>query len=349
VKKLFSTCKIPIAVTLLAIVFVGIFNIVWLQLLAAIMIAVVWMHHAHTILANNQNFVIVVKRVDQLKKFSAELQDLVNKELALVQEDVLRIKNIVSDSIQILQTSTNSICDISAGQSSKIEKIYAQHSEGLQNSDKKESMHHIKEQLQNMAETISEAGTYFKELEAIAERASHLNLNSVNANQASANHVSINQSQNYVQASSNDALTSINGPKISHSIQASHSLLIETISEMSRLDQDDSSAANEAMEIAEYHNTQRKIQENIMDIMRALQFEDIVSQVSERVAQHVGDIRVSVDILSHLPDSELSTSFDSELKTMRARLDEMREKLAKVSAKQIASQQNMDEGDIDLF
>jgi hypothetical protein len=342
--NLLKTCKLPILITCLAGAAIFVHNAVWVQLLSLLLISLNWFLQVKELIVNNNNYLTVLKRIDELKDFSLELQELVNKELALVQEDVLRIKNIVTDSIQILQVSTDSICEQSSHQYDYIQKICAQRENIEQSDESKKSIHHVRTQLQVMAEKIKEAGSYFKALEEVAQSASTLS-----ARASIVEKVSGHKQELMSRADAYPTPIVEQAPQISQTIQSSESILVETINEISRLDKEVEAAANESQAAFDFESTKQKIQQDVMSIMRALQFEDIVSQISERVAQHVGDISVSVDILSHLPDSELSSSFDEELKLMRSKLTNIRKKLASVSAKQIANQQNMDEGDVDLF
>lgn len=192
---------------------------------------------------------MVVERIEELKRFSVELQSLINKELALVQDDVIRIRTIVGDSIGILQDSTNNI---------------------YQNMDTQ------KQYLENVVEELN-IDSSFK------------------------------------------------------------------VKDRQRLD------GNNVLSFDSVNALSIKYKSDIDNMMLALQFEDIVGQVSERVAQHVGDIRSTVDILSKLCESELSTTFEADMDNMRRECSIIKENLIKVSAKNLAAQKNMDEGDIELF
>lgn len=192
---------------------------------------------------------MVVERIEELKRFSVELQSLINKELALVQDDVIRIRTIVGDSIGILQDSTNNI---------------------YQNMDTQ------KQYLENVVEELN------------------------------------------IDSSSK-------------------------VKDRQRLD------GNNVLSFDSVNALSIKYKSDIDNMMLALQFEDIVGQVSERVAQHVGDIRSTVDILSKLCESELSTTFEADMDNMRRECSIIKENLIKVSAKNLAAQKNMDEGDIELF
>ena len=81
------------------------------------------------------------------------------------------------------------------------------------------------------------------------------------------------------------------------------------------------------------HREYLEIQSEMMDIMRVLQFEDIVSQISERVAYRISDIRHTVDLISHLHDSEFSVNFEEDVEKMKVELVDIKKKLSNASAK----------------
>ncbi len=244
--------------TLVAVLF-GFFNpgyevFVFLLLI----ISSFWILCFYKVNTSLNNHKLVVDRVEQLKKFSIDLQSLINKELALVQEDIIRTKGIVSDSIGILQKSA---------------------------SDINMNMNLQKQYLESISEMLSADGN-----DVVASDVGKTFLDIVNTNASS----------------------------------------------------DENSERS-----IEYLN--RKNKDSIDNMMLALQFEDIVSQISERVAQHVGDIRMTVDILSRLCESEFSTSFQQDLEKMRVEYASIKDKLLSVSSRNFAEQKNMDEGDIELF
>lgn len=212
-------------------------------------ISIFWLIAFNGFQRKMQQHDMVVERIEELKRFSVELQSLINKELALVQDDVIRIRTIVGDSIGILQDSTNNI---------------------YQNMDTQ------KQYLENVVEELN-IDSSFK------------------------------------------------------------------VKDRQRLD------GNNVLSFDSVNALSIKYKSDIDNMMLALQFEDIVGQVSERVAQHVGDIRSTVDILSKLCESELSTTFEADMDNMRRECSIIKENLIKVSAKNLAAQKNMDEGDIELF
>jgi len=203
-----------------------------------------------------QEYVLLIDRVEELKKFSKELQILIDSELALVQEDVLRTRNIVSDSINLLQAASLSI------QASVI----------LQNDE----------------------------------------INSLSVNQG------VLQQQKQFNSQAQLLSTGSGSDESSKTIDT----LINN---------------NQSMKL------------NSEKIMQALQFEDIVNQISERVALHISDIQLTANILSNLCNSELSSTFEDDLKKMQADYQCVKEKLSNVYSKKIAAQEDMEEGDIDLF
>jgi len=200
-------------------------------------------------------YILLINRIDKLKTFSCDLQRLIESELALVQDDVLRTRNIVSDSTDILQAASLSIHATITSQQSEINTMAIGH----------------------------------------------------------------------VQASQkNQANSQVSLPQVDGSFTGDIGV----------------TKLNE-------NNTLMRLSADKM--LQALQFEDIVNQVSERVAHHIGDIQQTVNILSSLCNSELSISFDSDLRNMQQDYLSVKEKLNKISAKKIAAQEDMSEGDIDLF
>lgn len=235
-----------------------------LYLVSTLLVSSIWLAAFYKSQRDLKGHGVVVERVEELKNFSIELQSLVDKELALVQEDVIRIREIVGDSIGILQNSTKSIN-------------------------------------QNM--TLQKE--YFDEVLKTLEIDKENNVIKINVDNEA-----LGITQQEYQISSNNVVN----------INATSTLAFEN-----------------------------RNREDINKMMLALQFEDIVGQVSERVAQHVGDIRSTVDILSKLCESELSETFESDMDNMKLEYSVIKEKLIKVSAKNLAAQKNMDEGDVDLF
>lgn len=218
-------------------------------------ILLVWMLIEKHSRKKNDEYHLLVYRVEKLKTFSYDLQQLIDNELALVQEDVLRTRNIVSDSIDLLQAASLSI----------------------------------------HATVVLQDG----EMRAFATDAGQVAQKSQVNNQMS-----------------------VAQPETSGSNAVNIKAIVD-------------------------NNSLMKL--NAEKIMQALQFEDIVNQVSERVAQHIGDIQQTVNILSNLCNSELSSTFDEDLQRMNEEYQSVKEKLVNISSKKIASQEDMSEGDIDLF
>lgn len=237
-----------------------------LHIVAIVLVSSIWF----VAIVDSQNKIrkhnLVVERIEELKSFSVELQSLVGKELALVQDDVMRVREIVGDSIGMLQDSTHNI-----NHNMHAQKKYFEDCLRKLNSNEKTNIINI-----NSAVVGLEAGK----------------VNVVDAHKAV-------------------------GGKVS------------------------------ALDSIKTFENENKV--NIDNMILALQFEDIVSQISERVAQHVGDIRSTVDILSSLCESELSTTFDADLDNMKSEYMKIKQKLLEVSSKNLAAQKNMSEGDIDLF
>jgi len=234
----------------------------YLYLVSTILVSTIWVLAFYKSQSDLKEHSVVVERVDQLKDFSVELQSLVDKELALVQEDVIRIREIVGDSIGILQNSTK-----------------------------------------NINQSIISQKKYFDEVLKTLEVDSKNNIVRINVKNEK-----LEPSQKEYKISNNNIVNFNSVPEFENSSKA-----------------------------------------DIDNMMLALQFEDIVSQVSERVAQHVGDIRSTVEILSKLCDSELSETFESDMDAMRLEYSVIKKKLMKVSAKNLAAQKNMGEGDVELF
>lgn len=192
-------------------------------------------------LLNNE---LIFNRVEQLKKFSQELQALVYDELAFIYDDMLRIRRLVGESVDDLQLSFQSI-------------------------------HHMSNDMQSLCAKIESLSS-----------PSHPN----------------NQQQ--------------------------------SLHDLGQL-------------IASYDSDD--VKKNISIAIQALQFEDIVGQVTERVAQQISNVRDVVNILSHVHDSEFSQTFEVDLEEKKQLLSDMRQKLSQTTASCIAAQQTMDDGDIDLF
>ncbi len=322
----FNTYRIPIALTLGFFVASLFANEYWFLSFSMITIACIWMREVYLIHENNEKHAIVVERVNQLKSFSIELQALVNKELALVQDDVLRIRGVVIDSIGILQESVGSI---------NTQIVICQNKESASSSNTHENERAIgNSALSSVVNKMQEMLLAVKSLEDISLQAQLLAKNtSIDAAQATGG-------GNVVAQMADNASSVIRSSSV---LESGVKQCIDTIS--SAIETIDQSSINDAQYASEY----QIIQQNIDDILRALQFEDIVSQISERVAQHIGDIRFTVDILSKLCESEFSETFDEDLEVMKSELTGIRKKLSNISAKKIVAQHNMDEGDIELF
>lgn len=226
------------------------------QVVPLVIISALWMLIYYQSKAAIKKNEVVFERVEQLKVFSVDLQVLINKELALVQEDVIRTRQIVSESISMLQNSNLEISNNINTQQKFLESLQS--------------------------------------LQGAAQENNNKNINDVSSN-------------------------------------------INSILELA---------------FSNVKSVEKSLLENkdsLDNMMIALQFEDIVSQISERVAQHVGDIRATVNILSRLCESEFSTTFQDDIDNMKSEYQLMKEKMVKISSKNLAAQKNMDEGDIELF
>lgn len=246
----------------LLIVTVGVVIGLWLitknmlAILLVVSILIVWLVIENQSRKKNNEYHLLIERVEKLKTFSYDLQQLIDSELALVQEDVLRTRNIVSDSIDLLQAASLSIHATVVLQDGEVRALAANQTQVTQQ-------------------------------------------NQVNSQ------ISIVDSTSPLDTSATNIKTIVDN--------------------------------NELMKM------------NSEKMMQALQFEDIVNQVSERVAQHIGDIQLTVNILSNLCNSELSSTFEEDIKKMNKEYLTVKEKLNKISSKKIAAQEDMSEGDIDLF
>lgn len=220
-----------------------------LHLVSLFVLSAVWIVSSFKYENNKINHQLIIERVEKLKSFSVELQTLINKELILVQDDVVRTKKIIGDSIGILQSSVQEINDNMQVQREYLDSLICASSDRVAISDELSG----KPQCKGVKSDLS----------------------------------------------------------------------IDTIV--------------------------NKNKNNMDNMIIALQFEDIVNQISDRVAQHINDIRSTVDILSKLCESELSNTFQDDIEKMEHEYQEIREKLIKVSSKNLAAQENMKEGEIDLF
>lgn len=218
------------------------------------LISIVWFFVSQEIYKIN-DYQLLTNRVEKLKSFSHKLQDLIDSELALVQDDVLRTRNIVSDSIDILQAASLSIHSTIILQDSDLRALQAANMQSLRQKDASGQV--------SIVNTV-DANKSWVDIESIA---------------------------------SNTASLKINADRM----------------------------------------------------MQALQFDDIVNQISQRVAEHIDDIQRTVNILSHLYDSEMSSTFEKDLDFMQKEYLLVKDKLSHVSAKKIAAQEDMSEGDIDIF
>ncbi|MBX2809462.1 MAG: hypothetical protein KTR20_12625 [Cellvibrionaceae bacterium] len=90
------------------------------------------------------------------------------------------------------------------------------------------------------------------------------------------------------------------------------------------------------------------IHQHLNKAMRALQSDDIVGQLSDRIASHVGDIRQAVDILSGIYDAG-PAGVNHSIALIEKELTVLKERLTRDSARHIVAQENLDEGEIDLF
>ncbi len=324
---LFNTHRISIALTCGVFICALSFREYWFLLLSMVAITGIWVRELYSNHEDTEKHAVVVERVNQLKSFSIELQALVNKELALVQDDVLRIRGVVVDSIGILQEGVESI---------NAQIVICQNKQPVNdssnNQDKKAPIDNTA--LNSVMNKMQEMLSSVKSLEDISLQTQLL------AKNTSIDTAQMTGGGSVVTQMADNASSVV---RSSSTLESGVQQCIDTIS--NAMEVIDQSSINDA----QYANEYQLIQRNIDDIRRALQFEDIVSQISERVAQHIGDIRFTVDILSKLCESELSDTFDEDLEMMKSELTGIRKKLSNISAKKIVAQHNMDEGDIDLF
>lgn len=308
-----------------------------------LMTATIWYIELSQTKKNKNDAVILVKRAHQLKKFSGELQQMVKTELGLVQEDVIRIRGVVSDSIMILQTSTQSI--------RQSFDIFCEQGVNLQRTQ---------ENLESAASKIDNTATIIQSVQRFSEQ---IHLLSANL-EIEAKQVSNGVNTSHTQTSNTQASNTQKSPTLtSVSVETPLHTCSEISKQSGQLEKELStstetinaiiaevkSLASQGTSVSNYQSAKDNVTNNISDIVRALQFEDIVCQMSERIASHIGDIRLLVEQLSHLYENELSTNFEEELQEARKKMDVIKEKLSRESAKVIVSQQNMDEGDIELF
>ena len=98
----------------------------------------------------------------------------------------------------------------------------------------------------------------------------------------------------------------------------------------------------------EVDDRHQQINSQLSDAIMALQSEDIVGQLSDRIADHVADIRKAVDILSQIQTVPLQ-DIERYFLDAHKEVGDLKKKLSRDSSRKIVSQENMDDGDIDLF
>ena len=91
------------------------------------------------------------------------------------------------------------------------------------------------------------------------------------------------------------------------------------------------------------------IHNSMNEIIRALQFEDIVTQIADKSAEHISDIRRMVELFAKLHEYELKEGFSEKVQEINEELSVIKHRLSTVSARTIAAQKDVDEGDITLF
>lgn len=91
------------------------------------------------------------------------------------------------------------------------------------------------------------------------------------------------------------------------------------------------------------------IHHSMNEIIRALQFEDIVSQIADRSAEHIADIRRMVELFAKLHEYELKEGFNEKVEEINQELSTIKERLTVMSTRTIVAQKDVDEGDITLF
>ena len=131
-----------------------------------------------------------------------------------------------------------------------------------------------------------------------------------------------------------------------HQLQSSQEKISEIIQTIRSAEK---SRSLHNISLEQHQRIERNIISSTEDIIRALQFEDIVHQITERAVLHISGIRLIVDKLSHLYSDELSSNFEGKLQSARKDIQTIREKIANESASTIAAQSNMNEGNIELF
>ncbi|MGH1486673.1 MAG: hypothetical protein ACRBCI_10675 [Cellvibrionaceae bacterium] len=347
--KLFYTVRLPFALTVLTLLFLLLKVSLWIQILFLISTLTAWLFIVNQIIKEQNEHEKISERVAQLKNFGMELQEVVNKELALVQEDVIRVKGIVSDSISILQSGVGSIYEKTSASSGALPSDAMKPVAATHFSNQEDVSGDLSLVRSKLAVIFDNIGKITKDIEAFDSVSKKLMVNDTGQIDG---FLKVNETEHDVRVLIDQV------PQFSHSIYEHVSVLtaaIEDINQLEAINSDDFNAADTLKGTKEDQNEAKvvdpaiEIQSEMMDIMRALQFEDIVGQISERVAQHISDIRFTVDLLSHLHDSEFSDSFEEDVEIMKDKLVEIKRKLSSASAKKIAAQKNMDEGDIDLF
>ena len=340
---LLSHYRIPLIITVLAAMVALLWESPWSSLLALLIIALVWVSYGFCWLNQATQYRLMVERVSLLKTFSIELQQLVDKELGLVQGDVMRIRDIVSDSIGILQHNVNQIYECSAFQYEQLTMLAQQQQTAVL--DPEYSRHltrvvnEVIDKVREAAKTVACAERAAKQTTLLADA---LWLESAQVDSACPSMVK----------SAQEIKTIAGGLTLRGSeIQQGADKIKATLQQLQHWQQPGSVTTGPESNtiIAAVSNRQALIGASAQEIIRALQFEDIVSQISARVAGHIGDIRMAVALLSRLCESELSANFSDELMQMQQEFVMLRQKLETASAKAVVAQKNMDEGDVELF
>lgn len=303
-----------------------------LVLLASVLCTgAIWHWHWHHAPKNHHDVVRIIKHFHLLKKFSGEIQSTIHEELELVIFDVTRIQSVVSDSMGILLSSIENIRHIAQG---NVEKI---------------NYHDVNIQ-DKLVEASDNLHSAEKIIESIDKFSHQINLLSSNLQIDNASTATEKMAVGDI------SRTSTNLYQTSNDINQQSQLLQKQLSNSfdslkSALNESQLVVGNNLSEtsLCLSGEMKKEIDDNIGKITQALQFEDIVCQISERVAKHIEDIRYLVKLSTDLHDSELSEDFLEKLDFSKQELERIKQKLATSSTRSIVGQSSMDEGDIELF